>query len=162
MRQHAQLAAVIDQHGQINFNLRSFHSLSPFCHPQSGVPCDSRMRPSHAIISQILMAFFRKTLAFNTQVYGSKITKCSLFLPLFLGKIQKYLKICAFLLILSVLKPRKGRIMKALSVAFFTLILSTSFAVADGCGSHGKDTAMQCEVGQVWDNTLSACVNTSA
>ena len=68
----------------------------------------------------------------------------------------------AFWLILSLLKPRKGRIMKALSVAFFTLILSTSFAVADGCGSHGKDTAMQCEVGQVWDDTLNACVNTSA
>lgn len=52
--------------------------------------------------------------------------------------------------------------MKALSVAFFTLILSTSFAVADGCGSHGKDAAMQCEVGQIWDDTLNACVNTSA
>ena len=63
---------------------------------------------------------------------------------------------------LFLLKPRKGYIMKALSVAFFTLILSTSFAVADGCGSHGKDTAMQCEVGQVWDDTLNACVNTSA
>jgi hypothetical protein len=68
----------------------------------------------------------------------------------------------AFLLILPALKPRKRSIMKALSVSFFTLILSTSFAVADGCGSHGKDTAMQCEVGQVWDDTLNACVNTSA
>ena len=29
-------------------------------------------------------------------------------------------------------------------------------------GSHGKDTAMQCEVGQVWDDTLNSCVNTSA
>ena len=63
---------------------------------------------------------------------------------------------------LFVLKPRKVRIMKALSVAFFSLIISTSFAVADGCGSYGKDTAMQCEVGHVWDDTLNACVNTSA
>ena len=52
--------------------------------------------------------------------------------------------------------------MKALSVAFFTLILSTSFAVADGCGGHEKDTAMQCEVGQVWDDNLNSCVNISA
>ncbi len=52
--------------------------------------------------------------------------------------------------------------MKALTVACFTLILSTSSALADGCGSHGKDTAMQCEVGQVWDETLNSCVNTSA
>ena len=29
------------------------------------------------------------------------------------------------------------------STAFFALLLSTSFAVADGCGKAHKDTAMQ-------------------
>jgi len=52
--------------------------------------------------------------------------------------------------------------MKALSIAFFAQILSTSFAVADGCGSHSKDTAMQCEAGQTWDDKLGVCFDTSA
>jgi len=52
--------------------------------------------------------------------------------------------------------------MKALSTAFFALLLSTSFAVADGCGNHSKDTAMQCEAGQIWDDKLGACLDTSA
>lgn len=52
--------------------------------------------------------------------------------------------------------------MKTVSIALFTLILSTSFVAADGCGKHGKDTAMQCDAGQVWDQTLNACVSTSA
>ncbi len=52
--------------------------------------------------------------------------------------------------------------MKALSTAFFALILSTSFAAADGCGNHSKDTAMQCEAGQTWDDKLGVCLDTSA
>ena len=52
--------------------------------------------------------------------------------------------------------------MKALLTAFFALRLSTSFAVADGCGNHSKDTAMQCKAGQTWDDKLGICLDTSA
>ena len=52
--------------------------------------------------------------------------------------------------------------MKAISTAFFALILSTSFALADGCGKHSKDTAMQCKAGQTWDDKLGVCLDTSA
>jgi hypothetical protein len=33
---------------------------------------------------------------------------------------------------------------------------------ADGCGNHSKDTAMQCEAGQTWDDKLGVCLDTSA
>ena len=51
--------------------------------------------------------------------------------------------------------------MKALILSLFTLVNSSPLVMADGCGSHGPDTTMACVIGQAWDDTLQACVDTN-
>ena len=52
--------------------------------------------------------------------------------------------------------------MKYLGTALVTILLSTSFSLADGCNKHGTDTAMTCEVGQEWNAELGMCMDTNA
>ena len=56
--------------------------------------------------------------------------------------------------------------MKILTASLFALVLSTSFALADGCDSHShshsKEASLSCEVGQAWNEEAQQCVDTSA
>ena len=52
--------------------------------------------------------------------------------------------------------------MKTLTATLLVLVISTPFALADGCNSHGVDMAMSCVTGQAWDAETQECVNTSA
>ena len=54
--------------------------------------------------------------------------------------------------------------MKTLTASLFALVLSTSFALADGCDSHShsKEASLSCEVGQAWNEEAQQCVDTSA
>jgi len=52
--------------------------------------------------------------------------------------------------------------MKTLTASLFALVLSTSFALADGCDSHSKEASLSCEVGQAWNEEAQQCVDTNA
>ena len=51
---------------------------------------------------------------------------------------------------------------KTLTATLLALVVSTPFALADGCDSHGEDMAMSCVTGQTWDTETKECVNTNA
>ena len=52
--------------------------------------------------------------------------------------------------------------MKSFVIALCAVIMSSPFALANGCNSHDKETVMVCESGQQWDEALNACVDVSA
>ena len=53
--------------------------------------------------------------------------------------------------------------MKTLTTSLFALVLSTPFALADGCGMHGEQEAsMPCAAGQAWNAEAKQCLKTSA
>ena len=52
--------------------------------------------------------------------------------------------------------------MKTLTATLFALVISTPFALADGCDSHGEDMAMSCATGQTWDTETQECVDANA
>ena len=56
----------------------------------------------------------------------------------------------------------KEKAMKTLTATLFALVISTPFALADGCDSHGEDMAMSCVTGQTWDIETKECVDTNA
>jgi hypothetical protein len=57
---------------------------------------------------------------------------------------------------------QNDKAMKTLTASLFALVLSTSFALADGCDSHSKEASLSCEVGQAWNEEAQQCVDTSA
>ena len=52
--------------------------------------------------------------------------------------------------------------MKTLTATLLALVVSTPFALADGCDSHGEDMAMSCVTGETWDTETKKWLNTSA
>ena len=56
----------------------------------------------------------------------------------------------------------KEKAMKTLTATLFALVVSTPFALADGCDSHSEDMAMSCVTGQTWDTETKECVDTNA
>ena len=52
--------------------------------------------------------------------------------------------------------------MKTLTATLLSLVISTPFALADGCDNHGEDMAMSCVTGQTWDIETKECVDTNA
>jgi hypothetical protein len=51
---------------------------------------------------------------------------------------------------------------KTLTAILLALVVSTPFALADGCDSHGEDMAMSCVTGETWDTETKKWVNTNA
>jgi hypothetical protein len=51
---------------------------------------------------------------------------------------------------------------KTLTATLLALVVSTPFALADGCDSHGEDMAMSCVTGETWDTETKKWVNTNA
>ena len=56
----------------------------------------------------------------------------------------------------------KEKTMKTFTAALFALIMSTPFALADGCNKHGEDVVMSCMVGQAWNAETQQCVDANA
>ena len=52
--------------------------------------------------------------------------------------------------------------MKTVTATLFALIMSTPFALADGCNEHGEDVVMSCMAGQAWNAETQQCVDTNA
>ena len=52
--------------------------------------------------------------------------------------------------------------MKTVTATLFALIMSTPFALADGCNKHGEDVVMSCMAGQAWNAETQRCVDTNA
>jgi hypothetical protein len=59
----------------------------------------------------------------------------------------------------SVIKEKN---MKTVTATLFALIMSTPFALADGCNKHGEDVVMSCMAGQAWNAETQQCVDTNA
>ena len=51
--------------------------------------------------------------------------------------------------------------MKTLTATLLSLVISTPFALADGCDNNGEDMAVSCVTGQTWDTETKECVNTN-
>jgi hypothetical protein len=56
----------------------------------------------------------------------------------------------------------REKLMKTLTATLLALVVSTPFALADGCDSHGEDMAMSCVTGETWDTETKKWVNTNA
>ena len=56
----------------------------------------------------------------------------------------------------------KEKTMKTFTATLFALIMSTPFALADGCNKHGEDVVMSCMAGQAWNAETQQCVDTNA
>jgi hypothetical protein len=52
--------------------------------------------------------------------------------------------------------------MKTFTATLFALMMSTPFALADGCNKHGEDVVMSCMAGQAWNAETQQCVDTNA
>ena len=52
--------------------------------------------------------------------------------------------------------------MKTVTATLFAFIMSTPFALADGCNKHGEDVVMSCMVGQAWNAETQQCEETNA
>ena len=63
---------------------------------------------------------------------------------------------------ISIGQDNKEKTMKTVTATLFALIMSTPFALADGCNKHGEDVVMSCMVGQAWNAETQQCVDTNA
>jgi hypothetical protein len=52
--------------------------------------------------------------------------------------------------------------MKTVTATLFALIMSTPFALADGCNKHGEDAVMSCIAGQAWNAEIQQCAKKNA
>jgi hypothetical protein len=68
---------------------------------------------------------------------------------------KKYFSIIFFL-------AKKVKNMKTVTATLFALMMSTPFALADGCNKHGEDVVMSCMAGQAWNAETQQCVDTNA
>lgn len=59
-------------------------------------------------------------------------------------------------------QDNKEKTMKTFTATLFALIMSTPFALADGCNKHGEDVVMSCVAGQAWNAETQQCVDTNA
>lgn len=52
--------------------------------------------------------------------------------------------------------------MKTFTATLFALIISTPFALADGCKKNGEEVVMSCRAEQVWNPEVQRYVDTNA
>ena len=63
---------------------------------------------------------------------------------------------------ITIVQDNKEKTMKTFTATLFALIMSTPFALADGCNKHGEDVVMSCMAGQAWNAETQQCVDTNA